>query len=166
MEGDQLVDDDVFVYTGRGQRVPRDVKRARIAENIDTIPFEAFFDRRQLTELVGHNKIKKICSGAFYNCLQLRRVMNMAGVIEIGDQAFHNCLRMKVLETGDKLEIIGHEVFHSCKALRAINISSIRCVGHRLFEGCSSLINVTFSKDLERVKEYAFLGCTSLMHTY
>ena len=30
-------DDVVFVYTGGEQQVPRDVKRVRIAENVDTI---------------------------------------------------------------------------------------------------------------------------------
>jgi hypothetical protein len=35
-------DDDIFVYTGGEQQVPRDVKRVRIAENIDTIPASTF----------------------------------------------------------------------------------------------------------------------------
>jgi hypothetical protein len=34
--------DDIFVYTGGEQRVPRDVKRVRIAENVDTILEETF----------------------------------------------------------------------------------------------------------------------------
>jgi hypothetical protein len=62
---------DVFVYTG-GERAP-DVKRVRIAENIDTIPENALSRCFQLIEVEGHNKIKKIERGAFNNCLRLRR---------------------------------------------------------------------------------------------
>jgi len=29
--------DDIFVYTGGDQQVPRDVERVRVAENVDTI---------------------------------------------------------------------------------------------------------------------------------
>ena len=52
--------DDIFVYVGGDQEVPRDVKRVRIAENIDTVPREVFLRCEQLIEVVGHNKIKKI----------------------------------------------------------------------------------------------------------
>jgi hypothetical protein len=51
--------DEIFVYTGGDQRVPRDVKRVRIAENVDTILAGVFQDCYQLIEVEGHNKLKK-----------------------------------------------------------------------------------------------------------
>ena len=70
-DNNQLADgnnyDDIFVYMGGEQqvpfgrrRVPRDVKRLRIAENVDTIPRYAFRDCEQLIEVEGHNKLKKV----------------------------------------------------------------------------------------------------------
>ena len=44
-------DDDIFVYTGGGQRVPRDVKRAKIDESVDTILARAFYNCEQLIEV-------------------------------------------------------------------------------------------------------------------
>ena len=71
-------DDDIFVYTGGEQQVPRDVRRVRIAENVDTIPAWKFSNCRQLIEVEGHEKIRKIEDGAFYGCHSLRRVSKMA----------------------------------------------------------------------------------------
>ncbi len=51
--------DDVFVYTGGDQEVTGDVKRVRIAENVDTIPAWTFHNCRQLIELrvtIGYEK--------------------------------------------------------------------------------------------------------------
>src|SRR5210317_1251373 len=90
----QLADrnnDDIFVYTGGDQEVPRDVKRVRIAENVDTIPARLFFSCTLLIEVEGHNKLKKIEKWAFHLCFSLRRLTKMNSVIEIGDLAFHNC---------------------------------------------------------------------------
>ena len=61
-------DEDTFVYMGGEQRVPRDVKRVRIAENIDTILERTFYQCRQLIEVEGHNRLWKIEQGAFSSC--------------------------------------------------------------------------------------------------
>ncbi len=87
-------DDDVgniFVYTGGEQEVPRDVRRAKIDESIDTIPADAFRGCEQLTELEGHDRLKKIEEYAFNHCRSLRRLMKMNGVKEVGGNAFSQC---------------------------------------------------------------------------
>jgi hypothetical protein len=45
--------EDIFVYVGGEQEVPRGVKRVRIAENIDTIPAWRFQGCGQLIEVEG-----------------------------------------------------------------------------------------------------------------
>ena len=75
--------DDVFVYTGGDQEVPRDVRRVRIAENVDTIAARTFEECEQLIEVECHNKLKKIEDSAFSNCPCLRLLKKMTGVIEI-----------------------------------------------------------------------------------
>src|SRR5210317_1750937 len=87
--GDGHGDGDIFVYTGG--RAPRDVRRAKIDESVDTIPQQAFRDCRQLIEVEGHNKIKKIEKNAFYFCVSLRWVSDMRGVNEIEEGAFFSC---------------------------------------------------------------------------
>ena len=148
--------DDIFVYVGG--RAPRDVRRAKIDESIDTIPRGAFYGCGELIEVVGHNKLKKVEKYAFYYCNRLRRVTKMGGVKEIEYHAFFHCVSLTNLEF-DKLEIIGGSVFPFCKSLRSINMTSVTRVGEHAFQGCEQLSEATFGEDLERIEGSAFLDC-------
>ena len=161
MNDGDVGDDDIFVYTGGDQQVPRDVKRVRISENIDTILREAFRDCVQLIEVEGHGKIKKIEEGAFRRCRRLRWLTKMNGVIEIERRAFGGCNDLSDVEF-DKLEIIGSIAFDTCNSLRTINMTSVRMVGWSAFQYCSLLTDAVFGEDLEWIDEAAFRGCTSL----
>jgi hypothetical protein len=45
------VDAEVFIYTGpRGDDVPQDVVRVRVDPSVTSIPDDAFYQRKQLTE--------------------------------------------------------------------------------------------------------------------
>ena len=154
-------DDDIFVYTGGDQQVPRDVKRVRIAENVDTIPERTFYDCDQLIEVEGHNRLKKIEHDAFNNCPSLRSVMKMQGVIEIGWGGFEFCYALNELEF-DKLEIVGNCAFLECESLRSINMPFIRRVGPGAFNGCKNMTCAVFGDKLERIEPNIFHACTSL----
>ncbi len=159
----QLVDvgdNDIFVYTGGEQEVPRNVRRAKIDESVDIILRGAFIDCEQLIEVEGHDKLKKIERSAFNTCLSLRRLMKMTHVKEIEDYAFHDCHALSDFEF-DKLEIVGCGAFGCCKSLKFINLPSVRRVGRCAFEMCEQLTDAKFSEELERIGRYssAFYGC-------
>ena len=149
------------MYTGGEQEVPRDVKRVRIAENIDTIPARVFNNCRQLIEVEGHDKIKKIERGAFYCCTRLRSVTKMTSLIEIEVCAFSSCKALRELEF-DKLEIIGDSAFNFCESLRSISMPSVRRVDKSAFSNCSTLMDAVFGRDLERIEGNALKGCDAL----
>ena len=155
--------DDIFVYTGGEQRVPRDVKRVRIAENVDTIAADTFANCRQLIEVEGHDRLRKIELRAFYCCYSLRRATKMQGLIEIDDYAFYKCFALSQLDF-DKLEIIGYSAFDDCKSLRSINLPSVRRIGEYAFSYCGALTDATFGPDLERIETYAIYNCIALRH--
>jgi hypothetical protein len=150
-------DDDVFVYTGGDQEVPRDVKRVRIAEDVYTIPERTFYNCTQLIEVESHDKLKKIKRHAFWYCTSLRRVTKMTGVVEIEKNAFDSCWALSELEF-DKLEIIGNGAFILCSSLRSINMPSIRMIGIRAFQDCHALTDAVFGEKLERIDGSAFWG--------
>jgi hypothetical protein len=159
--------DDIFVYTGGDQEVPRDVRRVRIAENVDTIPMGVFEEFQQLIEVEGHNKLKKIEEFAFIYCPSLRSVTKMTGVIEIEAYAFNGCSALSELDF-DKLEIVGEGAFGSCESLKFINVSSVRRIEVDAFEGCTALTDAVFGKGSADgsarriVDEKAFFECTAL----
>jgi hypothetical protein len=152
---------DIFVYTGGEQRVPDDVKRVQIAENVDTILAETFRDREELIAVEGHDKIKKIEECAFIGCYRLRLVAKMRGVVEIKQYAFSSCWELSDIDF-TKLEIIGEGAFLNCRSLRSINMPSIRRVGQCAFMRCVQLTDAVFGKDLERIEENIFYECTAL----
>ncbi len=152
-------DSDIFVYTGG--RAPRDVRRVRIAENVDTIPQQAFYECGQLIEVEGHYRIKKIEKYAFNCCYSLRRLTKMGGVTEIGHRAFYGCDALSDLDF-DKLEIIGDGAFIRCISLKSINLPSVRRVEHGAFFNCTGLTDARFGEDLEGIEGGAFYECTSL----
>ena len=154
-----MVDDDIFIYTGG--EAPRDVRRVRICESIDTVPRRAFFDCRQLIEVEGHNKLKKIEEMAFICCISLRQITKMGGVVEIEHGAFLGCLALGDVEF-DKLEIIGFQAFAYCKSLTSINLPSPRRILAYTFHKCEGLTEAVFGKDLEIIERYAFYSCTAL----
>jgi hypothetical protein len=145
----------IFVYMGGGQSVPRDVKRVRIAENVDTILAETFQGCEELIEVEGHKRLRKIEQWAFNRCRRLRRVTEMTGVIEIEDYAFSGCYALSEIEF-DRLEIIVAGAFYLCKSLRSISMPCVRRVGAYAFDKCDLLTDVVFGLDLERIEEYAF----------
>jgi hypothetical protein len=149
-------DDDIFVYTGGEQEVPRDVRRVRIAESIDTIPA-----RKQLIEVEGHDELKKIEKEAIYRCSRLRRLTKMGGVQEIQRDAFLGCRSLTDLEF-DKLEIIGEGSLCYCESLRSINMPFVRRVERCAFQHCKALTEAVFGKDLEGIEGSAFNNCTAL----
>jgi hypothetical protein len=144
------------VYTGGEQRVPRDVKRVRIAENVDTIPRLVFDQCQQLTEVEGHNRLRKIEEYAFCECPRLKRVKKMQGVVEMKGGAFYNCSALSDVDF-EKLEIIGQGAFYDCKLLRSINLPSVRMIGQGAFMSCNALTDAVFCPDLERIEALAFL---------
>ncbi len=154
-------DDGIFVYTGGEQEVPRDVKRVRIDENVDTILAETFSQCRQLIEVEGHNKLRKVELRAFYCCYLLRRMTKMTGLIEIEEYAFYNCHALSELEL-DKLEIIGDCAFPYSWSLRFFNLPSIRRVGEGAFHSCYALTDAVFGEGLERIGARAFWDCKAL----
>ena len=147
--------DDIFVYMGGEQEVPRDVRRAKIDESVDTIAEGVFAHCTQLTDLEGHDKLKKIEGHAFICCRRLRRMNKMNGVIEIEANAFDSCHALSELEF-EKLGIIGFAAFLRCNSLRSIYFPSIRRVGEHAFQDCVALTEAKFGEDLEEVGEYAF----------
>ena len=162
-DNNQLVDgnndDNIFVYTGG--RAPRDVRRVKIDECIDTILARAFMDCRQLMEVEGHDKLKKIERSAFIRCRSLRRLKRMNGVKEIEQWAFCLCHALSELEF-DNLEIIAAGAFINCESLRSINLPSIRRVGDSAFWDCKQLTDAKVGETLGRISNNAFAGCDIL----
>mmetsp|Transcript_2953 Transcript_2953/g.4476 ORF Transcript_2953/g.4476 Transcript_2953/m.4476 type:complete len:207 (+) Transcript_2953:111-731(+) len=131
--------DEVFVYMGGEQEVPRYLRRARIHRSVIVIPRYAFYGRDNLIDAEFHDGIERIEKEAFYGCTSLRGSIKLLGVrvVEIG--AFDDCTQLTEIEFGDKLETIDRRAFDCCRSLTNAIIPSVRYIGIWAFSYCEQL---------------------------
>ena len=99
--------EDIFVYTGGEQVVPRDVTHVIVDKSVKIIRRGAFDSRRRLVSMEMHDGIEIIEGGAFIYCTSLRGSMELPGVRVVGNWAFTRTA-LTAVEFGDKLETIGY----------------------------------------------------------
>jgi BMFP domain-containing protein YqiC len=152
--------DDVFVYMGGDQRVPRDVTHIRVHKSVKTIRQSAFRNCGNLVSIEMHDGVEIIEKYAFGNCFSLRRI-KLAGVRGIEDGAFSCCTELADVEFGDKLKTIGNNSFQFT-SLRNIKLPKVRTIKCYAFYKCEQLTDVEMSDKLRRIKSYAFFTCPRL----
>ena len=59
---------EVFEYTGKGCSVPKDVTNVRFHPSVIMVENKAFYDCKQLREVVFNDGLQKIGQGAFRQC--------------------------------------------------------------------------------------------------
>ena len=156
-------DDDVFVYMGGNQRVPRDVRYVRVHKSVKNIPRRAFSNCIRLISIEMHDGVEIIGEEAFSYCRSLRGI-NLPGVRVIGDYAFYECRTLTDVEFGDNLETIGERAFGWTSSLRSIKIPKVRVIGKSAFVKCDELTDVELSEDLETIGNEALSYCRCLRH--
>ncbi len=161
MMADNGNNNDVFVYMGGNQRVPRDVTHAIVDLSVDTIRANAFFKCRQLVSLEMHDGVKIIEEQAIQFCTSLRTI-KLPGVKVIERDAFGGCTALEDVEFGIKLEAIGSNAFCRCHSLQNIKIPKVRVIECAAFANCVQMTDVELSEDLERIGNAAFCSCPLL----
>jgi len=142
--------ESVFVYTGPGCFVPKDVVRAQFDASVVEVSIHAFFNCTKLREVVLNDGLQKIVRGAFCYCTSLRHITLPSTITEVGRHAFHNCqnLREVVLNEGG-LQKIDDDAFSGCTSLERIAIpSTITEIGSEAFCWCENLREVVLNEGL------------------
>eukprot|EP00984_Skeletonema_dohrnii_P006839 scaffold2435_cov92-Skeletonema_dohrnii-CCMP3373.AAC.3 len=151
--------DDVFVYTGGEQEVPRNVRRVIIDRSVKIIPKKAFYQREQLVSVKMHDGVEIVGRWAFSRCASLRQ-LKLPGVKEVRYMAFYDCGALADVEFGDNLETIGSNAFFRCH-IKRIKAPSVRTIEERAFGSCTQLTNVELP-GIERICREAFISCPAL----
>eukprot|EP00984_Skeletonema_dohrnii_P005418 scaffold1907_cov73-Skeletonema_dohrnii-CCMP3373.AAC.9 len=158
----QEADDEIFVFTGGDQVVPRNVRRVRIDKSVKIIPHHAFYYRRRLIYVEFHDGIEEIEADAFRGCPGLGGRIRLMGVKIIGYCAFYNCGGLTEVEFGVKLQTIEAFAFNNCRSLRTITMPSVRNIRSYAFSGCEHLTDLDLPEGLETIEQNAFYRCGSL----
>ena len=157
---DHADEEDIFVYTGGEQIVPRDVTHVIVDKSVTIIRREAFNDRESLVSIEMHDGIEIIEEGAFCGCISLRGSIKLPGVRVVEGWAFSGT-GLTAVEFGDKLETIGYHALRNCSSLRSVKMPTVRDIDRYAFQRCVQLTDVEMP-EVERIQYGAFSDCTSL----
>ena len=153
--------------------------------NLKIIPKNFCKGNIRLNSCILPRSVTDICDNAFENCENLIyfEFSLMDNIAYIGEAAFRGSGIKRISRAEDtaffvgagytstnrdiSLSDIGIEAFANCHRLQIANLSSfsnLRGLSERLFLDCSSLISVYLPPSVERIRESAFKGCSSLRY--
>ncbi len=124
-----------------------------IPDTVTEIGSYAFYEWRNLENVVMSKKITKIGESAFSGCSSLASITIPGSVTSIGKDAFWNCGGLTSITISDGVTSIGYEAFFGCSSLTSITIpDSVTSIGNGAFYGCRSLTSIDV---LENNKNYS-----------
>lgn len=97
-----------------------DKESVEVPTGITHIGDEAFYDCKNLINLILPDEIKSIGKGSFCCCVNLNTIKLPANLTHIGDDAFSSCDSLSNISLPDSLSFIGDNAFHSCKKFSSI----------------------------------------------
>ena len=153
-----------FVYTGRGQTVPKDVVRVRFDPSVTEVEEEAFIECTQLREVVFNEGLKKIGNRAFMNCQSLSESISLpSSLTDIDERAFLDCSCLKEVRLCEGLQKIGDSAFGRCFSLQSISLpSTLMEIDKYALYCCTNLREVRLHAGLQTIGQNAFARCSSL----
>ena len=94
-----------------------------------------------------------------------KNVVIPSGINIIGKEAFMNC-NVESVHISTDVKIIQESAFENCSSLKSIvvdgNASSLADIEASAFKNCTSLESISFSKNIQKIGEYAFYNCYNL----
>jgi len=124
---------------------------------------ETYSNRDDLISIKFLKPAEVICDKAFYNCRELINVVVEGSVFEIGNEAFANCAKLERVTLFSTIRNIGDMSFFMCHNLIEIDIpESLEFMGRNCFQGCHQLDNVILPKGVTAIESATFMHCKTL----
>ena len=95
-----------------------------IEDGITSIPYAAFYNFKNVTDVIMIGSLKTIGANAFEGCAALKNITFSNKLNKIEEKAFLNCISIRNIELPDSLKTIENEVFSGCTNLNEIKMSS------------------------------------------
>ena len=154
---------EVFVYTGPGgESPPQNVVHIRVNPSVTSIPADAFFQRKKLTEVELCEGVVEIGDGSFAHCNHsITKIVIPNSLRRIKDTAFIKSLRCPI-RLHDGIESIGAFAFADCIFTNFRVPPLINVIPVYMLRGCKSMFSLELSENMTEIKNYAFTFCYCL----
>ncbi len=135
------------------------LKKVTFAEGATRIPWHAFYNCNQLTEVILPESIINVRAGAFQNCTNIVNLNLPDAVTTIEEYAFYGCTGLTDIIVPSGIDRIQPYTYGNCTGLTSIEIpSQIKAIYHDAFNGCSNLNEVVLNDGLLDIGYSAFRG--------
>ena len=125
-----------------------------IPDTVTEIGSYAFYEWRNLENVVMSKKITKIGESAFSRCSSLTSITIPSSVTSIGKDAFWDCSGLTSITMSKGVTNIGERAFCDCSSLTSITIpDSVTSIGRSAFASCFSLTSITIPDSVTSIGE-------------
>lgn len=155
--------------------------------SIRTIGDDAFAHCNLLISVESQGGVKSIGNRAFLDCINLTSVTFQEGLETIGMGAFNGCFDLSSVTLPQTLKSIGKSAFSKCSSLKEITLpdgladihesafgnsglesiilpESLTYIDGDAFCYCEYLKNITLRNNINQIKDFAFISCSSLQY--
>ena len=109
--------------------------------------------RKKDTRFVIPKSVRRIDSKAFYECKELEEVIIHDKVLTIGNSAFEGCKKLKRIVLPKKLKKLEQLTFYNCSSLSEVVMpSTLEEIEYATFSGCDSLHFIHLPKSVKMIK--------------
>ena len=138
------------------------VKNGRLVLKKKKGKISEFAFNENISELELTDRVATISKMSFTGCRNLKTVKFNKKLKEIGYEAFYNCVKLEEAEIPESVKILGEGAFMDCKNLKSVVLPPLKVLPKNLFKGCAALEEVVIPDTVEVIEEGCFFGCTNL----
>lgn len=141
------------------------VEKIAFNEGLETIEGNAFYNCRNLDNVVLPTTLKELGEMAFYSCQSLMKIALPEGLTTLHSATFKECTRLETVELPASLTQFEDQVFSTCYSLESMAVPEGTTVIPESFcYQCSQLYDLQLPATVEVIKNGAFGFCHGLEH--
>ena len=139
------------------------MRTVSIPDTVSAIGTSAFYNCRNLEEIVIPDSVRYVRDGLFSRCLNLKKAVLPDQVTALGKITFFQCESLESVKLPSHLEIIRRACFQQCHSLKTLQLpASLKQIDDNVFDDCTSLEEVSLPVGLKTIGDNTFFGCSSL----
>ncbi len=135
-----------------------------IPSKVKIIGYNAFGDCDKLKTVIFHENIEAISSDAFRDCRNLGQVVGLEKCKKLkAIRGFAGCTRLDRIDIPENVNRIDTNAFSGCRSLGRVSIpSECHLIGSNAFRDCNSLFYLEIPESVVSINTWAFSGCANL----
>lgn len=138
-----------------------ELRKVILHEGLKRIEPYGFSSNQKLRKIIIPNTVVEIGEAAFGRCSSLQTIKLPNNITKLDESVFSGCCSLKKIVLPSGVKQISAYAFSRNKALKQLDLSSVRKIYAWSYSGCTSLSRVKL-RNLKLLGNNAFNGCSSL----